>query len=87
MACLSGRILPELAPHIADQVRLESLSAFVGHGEFDTKLPVTWAQRSDQWLSELKVAHETHLYPIGHGISSAMHADFLEWVGGRLEQR
>lgn len=81
---LSGRILPELAPHIADQVRLENLSAFVGHGEFDTKLPVTWAQRSDQWLSELDVAHETHIYPIDHGISPAMHADFLEWLGTML---
>lgn len=83
---LSGRILPELAPHIADKVRLENLSAFVSHGEFDTKLPVTWAQGSDQWLSALKVAHETRIYPIDHGISPAMHADFLEWLGGRLEK-
>lgn len=84
---LSGRMLPELAPHIADRVRLENLSAFVGHGEFDTKLPVTWAQRSDQWLSELKVAHETHIYPIDHGLSPAMQADFLAWLGGRLKKR
>ena len=84
---LSGRMLPELAPHIADQERLENLSAFVGHGEFDTKLPVTWAQHSDQWLRELNVAHETHIYPIDHGISAAMHADFLNWLGGRLAKR
>ena len=82
---LSGRMLPELAPHIADKVRLENLSAFVGHGEFDTKLPVIWARRSDQWLSELNVAHETHIYPIDHGISPAMQTDFLEWLGGRLK--
>ena len=84
---LSGRMLPELAPHIADEVRLENLSAFVGHGEFDSKLPVTWAQRSDQWLSELNVAHETHIYPIDHGISPAMQTDFMEWLGGRLKKR
>jgi phospholipase/carboxylesterase len=64
---LSGRILPELR-------------AFVGHGLQDDKLPVTWAQRSDQWLSELGVAHETRLHPGGHAVSAAMQADFAAWV-------
>ena len=77
---LSGRILPELAPHIASQERLKNLSAFVGHGEFDTKLPVMWAQRSDQWLKELGIAHVSHRYPMDHGISQAMKADFLDWL-------
>lgn len=77
---LSGRILPELAPHVAGQERLRNLSAFVGHGEFDTKLPVMWAQRSDQLLKERGVAHVSHRYPIDHGISQDMKADFLDWL-------
>lgn len=83
---LSGRILPELIPHIADKTRLENLCAFIGHGEFDTKLPVMWAQRSDQLLGELGVAHLTHLYPIEHGISLAMKTDFLEWLDRLLKE-
>lgn len=77
---LSGRILPELQPHLADKQRLATLRGFIGHGEYDTKLPVTWAQRSDHWLTELEVEHVTHLYPIDHGISPAMQADFLGWL-------
>ena len=79
-AVLSGRILPELEPHLATPERLAHLRAFVGHGEYDRTLPVLWAQRADQWLADLKVEHITRHYPVGHEISPAMHAEFLEWL-------
>ena len=84
---LSGRILPELQPHLADRARLAPLQAFIGHGDYDTKLPVMWAQRSDQLLTELGVAHQTHRYPIDHGISPAMQADFLDWLRSSVKVR
>jgi phospholipase/carboxylesterase len=77
---LSGRILPELQPHLADKQRLTTLRAFIGHGEYDSKLPVVWAQRSDQLLTELEVKHLTRLYPIDHSISPAMQVEFLKWL-------
>jgi phospholipase/carboxylesterase len=77
---LSGRILPELEPHLASQERLARLHGFIGHGEYDSKLPVAWAQRSDRLLDELGVTHLTRLYPIDHSISPAMQADFLQWL-------
>jgi len=79
-ALLSGRILPELKTQIASTQALAHLRVFIGHGEYDSKLPKAWAQRADQWLEELGVAHETHYYPIDHGISADMQADFLEWL-------
>lgn len=79
-AILSGRILPELEPHLANRERLAHLRAFVGHGEHDRTLPVIWSQRANQWLTDLGVEHVTRHYPIGHEISPAMHADFLEWL-------
>ena len=81
---LSGRILPELKPHLASRERLAHLRAFVGHGLQDNKLPVSWAERSDQWLEELGVAHETRLHPGGHAVSGPMQADFVAWVRERL---
>jgi len=77
---LSGRILPELAPHLASPEQLTQLQAFVSHGELDNTLPVAWAHRSNALLSTLGVKHALHLYPIGHGISAAAHADFLAWL-------
>ena len=79
-ALLSGRILPELAPAIADKARLRGLHAFVGHGEQDTTLPVAWAERSAALLDELEVDYRLRRYPAGHTVSAAMHADFLSWL-------
>lgn len=79
---LSGRILPELAPHLAPQAQLAKLKAFVGHGEHDGVLPVAWAHKADARLTELCVPHELHLYPMDHGISPEIHADFLTWLAG-----
>lgn len=79
-AILSGRILPELAPFVADSGRLQHLQALVAHGALDGTLPVTWAERSEQWLKQLGVTQTNLRYPIGHSISAAMQADFLRWA-------
>jgi phospholipase/carboxylesterase len=77
---LSGRILPELEPVTAGKERLARLTAFVSHGERDNTLPVHWAQRSDALLTQLGVPHSLQLYPMDHGISAAMQADFVAWL-------
>jgi len=77
---LSGRILPELEPHLASADALAHLRSFIGHGEYDSKLPVMWAQRSEQLLTRLGVPYTSVRYPIDHGISAAMQRDFLAWV-------
>ena len=79
-AILSGRILPELEPHLASKQSLSKLHVFVGHGTQDNTLPVFWADRSDALLNTLGVPHESHRYPMGHTISAQMHADFVKWL-------
>lgn len=85
-AVLAGRILPELEPLLASADRLFALRGYIAHGTHDDKLPVSWAQRSDDWLTRLGVAHETKLYPTGHELDASMRADFLAWLA-RDEQR
>jgi phospholipase/carboxylesterase len=77
---LSGRILPELEPHLAPRERLAPLAAFIAHGEFDSILPLSWAKRADDWLTRLGVRHRTHFYPAGHVLNAQMRADFLAWI-------
>lgn len=81
---LSGRILPEITPDLASAADLRGLQAFVGHGTDDSKLPVEWAVKSHAWLDALGVAHRYQLYPIDHGISAQMQADFLDWCRSQL---
>ena len=83
-AVLSGRILPEIAAHIAPRADLAHLSAFIGHGRLDDKLPVAWAERADAWLTSLGVPHRTAYYPIGHGLSADMADDFTRWLAETL---
>lgn len=85
-AVLAGRILPEIEPQLADAQRLSALGGYIAHGIHDDKLPVSWAQRADDWLTRLGVAHETKLYPGGHELDQAMRADFLAWLA-RDDQR
>jgi phospholipase/carboxylesterase len=77
---LSGRILPELRPHIAPVEALAHLRVFVAHGQFDSKLPLERAHRADALLNELQVQHALRIYPMDHTISPATHADFIEWL-------
>jgi phospholipase/carboxylesterase len=77
---LSGRILPELEPVLATKERLAKLTVFLSHGEQDNTLPVHWAHRSDALLTQLGVSHSLKLYPMDHGISAAMQADFVAWL-------
>lgn len=77
---LSGRILPEIAPIIGEPADLAQLSAFIGHGEFDDKLPIAWAERADAWLTELGVPHQLQRYRCGHQLSAEMATDFAAWL-------
>ena len=77
---LSGRILPELEPHIASRERLKHLRAFIGHGTLDSRLPVFWAERSDALLAGLGITPVSRRYPTDHFVSEPMHADFVQWL-------
>jgi phospholipase/carboxylesterase len=79
-ALLSGRILPELEPHIASAERLAGLRALIAHGEEDTTLPVVWAERAHALLTRLGVPHRLRRYPMAHTISAGCHADFVAWL-------
>ncbi|WP_059410369.1 alpha/beta hydrolase [Cupriavidus basilensis] len=82
---LSGRILPEIEPHIAPPEALRTLGAFVAHGRHDDKLPAFWAQRADALLARLGVRRETRLYDMGHELVRAEIADFAQWLRQTLD--
>ncbi|MFC4523816.1 alpha/beta hydrolase [Cupriavidus pinatubonensis] len=83
-AVLSGRILPEIEPHLAPREALAKLSALIAHGEFDDKLPVAWAERAKEWLIALGVPNQNRRYPIGHTLNQQVVSDFARWLAGPL---
>ncbi|TAH47668.1 MAG: phospholipase [Betaproteobacteria bacterium] len=83
-AILSGRILPEIAPLIAQPAQLGALDALILHGDQDDRLPVMWAERSTSLLQQLGVRFEQKRYPARHEITLDMAQDFAAWVRRRL---
>lgn len=83
-AILSGRMLRELAPHIAPRERFKDISAFIAHGRRDGVLPIDWAKEADAWLDSIGVPHQTHYYDMAHEIAPAELDDFSQWLSNTL---
>lgn len=83
-ANLSGRILPEIKPHIHNLEGLKKLHGYLAHGQFDSKLPISYLFQADELLNDLNVPHMTKIYPMDHEISAEELKDFLQWVDERL---
>lgn len=81
---LSGRILPELAPHIASPEALRAVQAFIAHGRFDDTLPLSWAEKARHWLGELQVRHSSKVYDAGHEVLAEEIDDFNQWLAEPL---
>lgn len=84
---LSGRILPEIAPLVADREALARLPAFVSHGQEDPVLPVAFARDSQHMLSSRSVQLTYREYHAGHGLSTAMAHDFTDWLRTQIRVR
>ena len=83
-AILSGRILREIEPLLAARSKLSKLQALVAHGEFDDRLPVSFAEQSESWLGELGVPCESRRYRAGHQVTQEIAEDFFAWVERQL---
>lgn len=81
---LSGRILPELLPHVKADPALSRVQAFVSHGVQDDKLGIHFARNAKQVLDGLKVPLTYHEYDGGHGLSRPMLDDFNGWLKQQL---
>ena len=84
-ANLSGRILPEIKPHINNLEGLKKLQGYLAHGQFDSTLPISFLFQADELLNDLNVPHATKIYPMDHEISENELKDFLQWVGEQFE--
>jgi phospholipase/carboxylesterase len=82
---LSGRILPEIKPLIAENSRLKHLHVFLSHGVHDNKLPLFHAEASRALLSQLPVRLEYHTYDMGHTITAQSLSEANLWLQQRLE--
>ncbi|MFT3919096.1 alpha/beta hydrolase [Cloacibacterium sp.] len=80
IAAMSGRLLPEVKPLVADNERLKKLKIFVSHGTHDSVLKFQYALDAIDYLKSKKLQLEFHQYREDHTINSEMIADFVSWL-------
>lgn len=75
IAIMSGRLLPNVKPLIADEKRLEKLKVFISHGRQDAVLHFPFATDAVAYLQSKGITPEFHQYDEGHTINKQMFDD------------
>lgn len=84
---MSGRILPEIQPLVAQRDALVGLPLLVIHGTEDRVLPIAHGRASRDMLASLPVALTYEEFPMGHEITAESFALLNRWLSARLDAR
>ena len=84
IVALSGYIKHELYK-INDKKSLKKLDIFMSHGIQDQVIPLLWAEKSVQFLSDLNIKHQFKTYPTGHNVTPQNFYDFNQWLLNKLK--
>jgi phospholipase/carboxylesterase len=84
IAVMSGRLLPEVKPLIADEKRLEKLKVFISHGKQDAVLHLPFAIDANAYLQTKGLHPEFHQYDEGHTINKQMFDDVNLWLKSNI---
>lgn len=80
IAVMSGRLLPEVKPLIANQKELAKLKIFISHGKNDEVLTYQFALDANQYLNTLRLQPEFHSYEERHTVNEEMLRDATNWL-------
>ncbi|OXA89545.1 alpha/beta hydrolase [Flavobacterium hercynium] len=80
IAVMSGRLLPEIKPVVADKSRLKKLKIFISHGTHDSVLKFQYALDAQDYLKSKELNPNFHQYSEDHTINPAMLNDVINWI-------
>ncbi|CAM1340287.1 alpha/beta hydrolase [Tenacibaculum amylolyticum] len=82
VVALSGYLNEELFPsEISKEITTDY---YISHGSVDQVIPVTWARKAPETLSNLQLVNEYSEYPVGHGVAPQNFYSFKDWIVERL---
>lgn len=82
---MSGRLLPEVLPHLGSAEALRGKPVLIVHGTGDEKLGIHLARWAREQIHQLPVALTYRELPMGHTITDASLAEVTSWLTRRLE--
>jgi phospholipase/carboxylesterase len=86
VVAMSGRVLPEVLPHMASPEALQDLPIFISHGIYDEVLPIQHGRATQEILATLPVALTYKEYAMAHEVSAPSLADATGWLKNQLDQ-
>ncbi|MFC0780813.1 alpha/beta hydrolase [Flavobacterium sp. HJSW_4] len=84
IAVMSGRLLPEIKPFMADEKRLEKLKIFISHGKQDAVLNYQYAIDATDFLKTKNLNPDFHSYEEGHTVNRQMFDDVNLWLKNNI---
>jgi phospholipase/carboxylesterase len=80
VVCMSGRLPPEVLPHVASDARLERKPVLIVHGSRDETLGVEYGRAARATLQALPLALEYQEFDIGHTSTPESMAVVSSWL-------
>jgi phospholipase/carboxylesterase len=84
-AAMSGRLLPEVLPHVAPTAMLVGKSVLIVHGTLDEKLGVHFARSAREQLAKFPLVLSYREFPIGHVVTEESVAIVASWLTQLLD--
>lgn len=81
VVALSGYFNPDFL--INEPVK-NSVDYFISHGSVDQVIPVEWAKKAPELLTNLGIQNSYQEYPVGHGVHPNNFYDFKNWIEERI---
>ncbi|WP_422351377.1 alpha/beta hydrolase [Flagellimonas sp.] len=60
------------------------LNIYASHGQVDQVIPLEWAQKTPEFLTQMGIAHVYEEFPVGHGVSQQNFYSFRDWLTKHL---
>lgn len=84
LIALSGYVNFDFIADNFKQNDFSKLSVYASHGSQDQVIPIDWARKAPELLSELNIEHKYSEFPVGHGVAPQNFMELKEWLRTRL---
>lgn len=81
---LSGYINKDIIKPGYEDRDFSKLGVYASHGQVDQVIPLEWAQKTPEFLTQLGIDHIYEEFPVGHGVSPQNFYSFKNWLVERL---
>ncbi|WP_431134839.1 alpha/beta hydrolase [Psychroserpens mesophilus] len=81
---LSGYVSQDMLEENFENKDFTHLDFYCSHGSVDQVIPVDWARKAPQFLSNLKIKNTYSEFPVGHGVAPQNFYEFRSWLEKRV---